>query len=219
MLTAGRPAGGAVQGECSGSLSPTLGAQTLTFTYWGAGPCCRGPQGTPLGPREVRVGSCGPGTSGECLGTLVVPQQHLLSFSKSHQGSRGQHPRLAHTPAQGFPEAPGFFDEVLGSPNQGPHWCTQALGGKEESLACLSLDVVCPWCWGSGCEGTGQGRHGGPLWRGVKGAPDQRLPAQELGTQLCLLLRAPPPSRAWGAAQQLPTLEKQSDTESQCSTM
>lgn len=39
------------------------------------------------------------------------------------------------------------------------------------------------------------------------------------GTQLHLLLQAPPPSCVWGVAQWLPTLEKQRDTESQCSMM
>lgn len=106
-------------------------------TCWGLGPCYRGPPRTTLGPK----GSDGvSGTSGESLGILVVPLQHLLGVSQSHQGSCGQHPCLAHPSTQGFPEAPGFFNEVLGSPNQGPHWCTEALK-EERSPARLPIGV------------------------------------------------------------------------------
>lgn len=89
-----------------------------------------------IGDQDVPPGTKGkwggPGTFGEFLGVLVVPQQHLLGVSQSHQGSCSQHPCLAHPPAQGFPEAPGFFNEVLGSPDQGSHWCTKTLGMRGE---------------------------------------------------------------------------------------
>jgi hypothetical protein len=59
----------------------------------------------------------GAGTLGKPLGIAVIPQQHLLCIGQSHQGGCGQHPSLTHTSAQDFPEAPGFFNEVLGPPN------------------------------------------------------------------------------------------------------
>lgn len=85
----------------------------------------------------------GPGTFSKSLGILMVPQQHLLCLSQSHQGSRSQHSCLAHASTQGLAEAPCFFNEVLGSPNQSPHWCTEAL--REERRESWSLTCkACP---------------------------------------------------------------------------
>lgn len=93
---------------------------------WEPGPAAGDIYAQSVGRSQVRVG-VGPGTFSKSLGILVVPWQHLLCLSQAHQGSRSQYASLPHASTQGFAEAPGFFNEVLGSPKQSPHWCTEAL--------------------------------------------------------------------------------------------
>lgn len=153
-------------------------------------------QGTPkaLFWEQTEVGGVWSSTLGESLSILVVPQQHLLGVCQSHEGSRGQHPRLARPPAQGFPEAPGSFNEVLGPPNQGSHWCAQALGGRGESPGCLHPQACIPVLSAGGGDEGGQGRADtvAPSGEGLQGPRARSSPQRRSGTQLGLLLWAPP---------------------------
>lgn len=110
-------------------------------TCWGLGPAAGDSPPRPgwKEPRKRGLGSRS--TSGKPPGVLMVPWQHFLRLSQSHQGGCSEHPGLAHAPTQGFTEAPGFLDEVLGPPNQGPHWCTQALGETEGHRVTVLHDV------------------------------------------------------------------------------
>lgn len=139
----------------------------------------------------------GPDTFSKPLGVLVVLWQHLLCLGQSHQGSRRQHSGLAHASTQGFAEAPGFLDEVPGSPNQSSHRRAEALRGERRDSWGLFpqpvLEVGCA-CARCGLHGPGLARSGG-LWE-----------AQNSGVQL------------YPQCEGQPTLERQKDTESQCST-
>lgn len=184
-------------------------------TSWGYRPC----YGDPQDRKRMRAGGCGRGTLGESLGLLVVPLQRLLSVSQSHQGSCSQHPCLVHPPAQGFPEMPGFFNEVLGSPNQGPRWCTQALGRRKESPACRPQGCISVLgCRGGVCEGHREAHTLALSGEGIKGSRASDCQQRNSGTQLCLLLWAPPPSCVWGGSPAAFPPWRNRDTESQCST-
>lgn len=85
----------------------------------------------------------------------MVSWQYLLCLSQSHQGSRSQYSSLAHASTQGFAEAPGFFNEVLGSPYQSPHRGTEAL--REERKG--------SWRWGGVRAAQFRAGRAGRLWK------------------------------------------------------
>ena len=179
-------------------------------TCWGLGPCYR------------RPARHHPGAKGKWWG-VQAPLANLWAFwwslcSISSASASPTRAAAASTPAWRIPPPRAFRRRQASSMKSlGPP--TRAPTGAPRPWRKRGGLPTCPWCaslfsgLGRGQEGCGGADTVALLGEGVRGPRVSSCLPRSPRTQLSLLRWGPPPSCSF------PTLEKQRDTESQCSMM